>query len=119
MKYKPIKHNRIFKNIGFYNAQNDYTMFKNNPNTTSLKAMAKQLKSNVDPADANIAVPDNKYSEIPLVSGFHEMNEIGLDKAYKATNKTYVDGNTMHTAGTDAFFTKICFFIIHVEIGEV
>ena len=45
MKYKPIKHNRIFKNIGFYNAQNDYTMFKNNPNTTSLKAMAKQLKS--------------------------------------------------------------------------
>jgi hypothetical protein len=101
MKYKPIKHNRIFKNIGFYNAQNDYTMFKNNPNTTSLKAMAKQLKSNVDPADANIAVPDNNYSEIPLVSGFHEMNEIGLDKAYKAINKTYVDGNTMYIAGTD------------------
>ena len=82
-------------------------MFKNNPNTISLKARAKQLKPNVDPADANIAVPDNKYSEIPLVSGFHEMNEIGLDKAYKATNKTYVDGNTMYIAGTDPTNLKL------------
>jgi hypothetical protein len=100
MKYKPIKHNMIFKNIGVYNAQNGYTMFKNNLNTTSPKAMAKQLKPNVDPTDANIAVPD-------MVSGFHERNEIGLDKAYKATNKTYVDGNTMYIAGTDPTNLKL------------
>ncbi len=98
MKYKPIKHSegRILKNIGFYNPQNDYTMFTNNPNTTSLKARVKQPKSNVD-----IAVQSKKYSEIPLVLGFHERNKIGLDKAYKAKNKTYVEGNTMYIAGTD------------------
>ena len=47
----------------------------------------------------------NKINKQPIQIqpnlGFRERNKIGLDKVYKADNKTYVEGNTMYVAGTD------------------
>ena len=58
-----------------------------------------------------------KYNKITQGKniGFHKINEIGLNKAYKSNTSTHIDGDTMFIAGTKNIkdwyddFTKLPF----------
>ena len=43
-----------------------------------------------------------KYNKITQGKniGFHKINEIGLNKAYKSNTSTHIDGDTLYVAGT-------------------
>ena len=43
-----------------------------------------------------------KYNKIAQGKniGFHKINEIGLNKAYKSNTSTHIDGDTLYVAGT-------------------
>ena len=56
-----------------------------------------------------------QIKNIGLQNNFHHTNKIGLAKAYQSNKSTYVDGDTMYTAGTRTAkdwydnFTKLVF----------